>query len=62
MQHDTDFLNELVLLRNDPDVAQQIEQHARNGNPHAQYAMGLIDLVYLHIKIVVPGVASSRHQ
>jgi TPR repeat protein len=42
MTHDTSFLNDLVLLRNDPAVAARIEVRAREGNPHAQYAMGLI--------------------
>ena len=31
-----------MLLRNDPDAAARIESHAMAGNPHAQYAMGLI--------------------
>jgi TPR repeat protein len=40
--HKTDFLSELVLLRNDPLLAQTIHKEAMTGNPHAQYAMGLI--------------------
>ena len=42
MEHDTEFLSELVLLRNNPQLVVEIEHQARNGNPHAQYAMGLI--------------------
>lgn len=42
MNYETDFLDELILLRNDPDVVVNVERHARDGNPHAQYAMGLI--------------------
>lgn len=42
MPHETDFLTDLVLLRNDPEVVEQVETHALKGNPHAQYALGLI--------------------
>lgn len=42
MVHRTDFLSDLVLLRNDPVVAARVRQEAMQGNPHAQYAMGLI--------------------
>ena len=42
MSHETDFLSDLVLLRNDPGLVTEIEQHALKGNPHAQYALGLI--------------------
>lgn len=42
MSHRTDFLSDLVLLRNDPDVALTVRCEAMKGNPHAQYAMGLI--------------------
>lgn len=42
MKHDTAFLKDLVLLRNDPEVAADIKHRALAGNPHAQYAMGLI--------------------
>lgn len=42
MSHRTDFLSDLVLLRNDPGVARNIRIEAMKGNPHAQYAMGLI--------------------
>jgi len=42
MTHETDFLNELVLFRHDPELVVQVEEHALTGNPHAQYAMGLI--------------------
>lgn len=42
MSHRTDFLSDLVLLRNDPAVAARVRVEAINGNPHAQYAMGLI--------------------
>ena len=42
LEHRTDFLSDLVLLRNDPTLVEAIEVEALNGNPHAQYAMGLI--------------------
>lgn len=42
MPHRTDFLSDLVLLRNDPAVALNVRAEAMKGNPHAQYAMGLI--------------------
>jgi TPR repeat protein len=42
MPHRTDFLSDLILLRNDPDVALTVRAEALKGNPHAQYAMGLI--------------------
>lgn len=42
MTHDTDFLTDLVLLRNDPEIIENVENQAMKGNPHAQYAMGLI--------------------
>ena len=40
--HRTDFLQELVLLRNDPAVVVTVRAEAMKGNPHAQYALGLI--------------------
>jgi len=40
--HDTSFLSELVLLRNDPDLINRVLPLAKVGNPHAQYAAGLI--------------------
>jgi TPR repeat protein len=42
MSHRTDFLSDLVLLRNDPLVVTTVRAEAMKGNPHAQYAMGLI--------------------
>lgn len=42
MTQDNNFLKDLVLLRNDPLLAERILQEARNGNVDAQYAMGLI--------------------
>lgn len=42
MAHETDFLNELVLFRNDPELVGKVEPYALGGNPHAQYALGLI--------------------
>jgi uncharacterized protein len=42
MSYRTDFLSDLVLLRNDPQVAIGIHKEAMTGNPHAQYALGLI--------------------
>lgn len=39
---ETDFLASLVLLRNDPALLAEIKPHAEAGNPHAQYALGLI--------------------
>ncbi len=42
MPHRTDFLRDLVLLRNDPELAHDVRAEAIKGNPHAQYAMGLI--------------------
>jgi TPR repeat protein len=42
LHHRTDFLSDLVLLRNDPSVVVSVRAEALKGNPHAQYAMGLI--------------------
>lgn len=42
MYHKTDFLQDRVLFRNDPEFTGDVEQYARTENPHAQYAMGLI--------------------
>jgi len=42
MSQDNDFLRGLVLLRNDPQLAERILHEARAGNVDAQYAMGLI--------------------
>jgi TPR repeat protein len=39
---DTGFLQDLVLWRNDPERAIDVLDHARKGNVHAQYAMGLL--------------------
>ena len=38
----TEFLQDLVLWRNDPDHAMEVLYHAKLGNVHAQYAMGLL--------------------
>lgn len=35
-------LNDLVLLRNDPDVAEEFLRDAKCGEVDAQYGMGLI--------------------
>lgn len=40
--HQTDFLADLVLLRNTPELVTKIMPLAEAGNPHAQYALGLI--------------------
>ncbi len=40
--YETDFLTELTLLRNDPELIDKVRPQAEIGNPHAQYAMGLI--------------------
>ena len=37
-----DFLQELILWRNDPSNAEEIKKLAHSGNPDAQYALGLI--------------------
>lgn len=42
MPQQNDFLKELVLLRNDPELAERVLQQAHAGNVDAQYAMGLI--------------------
>ena len=39
---DTDFLAELVLWQNDPELAEKIYDLAHQGNRDAQYALGLI--------------------
>ncbi|MCP5143048.1 MAG: sel1 repeat family protein [Chromatiales bacterium] len=36
------YLSELQLLRNDPELASNILRYALDGNVDAQYAMGLI--------------------
>jgi len=36
------FLQDLVLWRNDPTSAKEIKALARSGNPDAQYALGLV--------------------
>ncbi|MBD3670006.1 MAG: sel1 repeat family protein [Gammaproteobacteria bacterium] len=41
-EYETGFLNDLVLLRNDPELIFRVLPLAEAGNPHAQYAMGLI--------------------
>jgi TPR repeat protein len=38
----TGFLADLVLWRNDPELAEEISQLAHEGNRDAQYALGLI--------------------
>lgn len=38
----TDYLADLMLWRNDPDLAGYVETRARAGDINAQYAMGLI--------------------
>jgi len=38
----SDFLQDLILWRNDPENAEEIKQLAHSGNPDAQYALGLI--------------------
>lgn len=42
MSQQNDFLRDLILLRNDPQLAERVLQQARAGNVDAQYAMGLI--------------------
>lgn len=42
LSHDTTFLADLVLLRNDPELFNKVLPLAKSGNPHAQYALGLI--------------------
>jgi len=42
MAQENDFLRGLVLLRNDPQLAERILHEARAGNVDAQYAMGMI--------------------
>lgn len=42
MSYRTDFLSELVLLRNDSSIEPDIRKEAMAGNPHAQFALGLI--------------------
>jgi len=37
-----DFLKDLVLWRNDPESAKEIQKLAHSGNTDAQYALGLI--------------------
>jgi len=41
-EYDTSFLSDLVLLRNNPNLVKKIMPIAEAGNPHAQYALGLI--------------------
>lgn len=38
----TDFLIDLVLLRNDPALVETVRQETLADNSHAQYALGLI--------------------
>ncbi|MGD8783769.1 MAG: SEL1-like repeat protein [Thioalkalispiraceae bacterium] len=38
----TDFLSELVLLRNNPELIYKLLPLASAGNAHAQYALGLV--------------------
>lgn len=42
MSDDNNFLQDLVLLRNDPEAAERIRRAAWTGNVDAQYAMGLV--------------------
>jgi uncharacterized protein len=42
MSQKNDFLKDLILWRNDPELAERVLQEARRGNVDAQYAMGLI--------------------
>ena len=39
---DKDFLKDIVLLRNDPELVETIREKALQGNSHAQYALGLV--------------------
>lgn len=39
---DNDFLKDIVLLRNDPELVETIREQALQGNSHAQYALGLL--------------------
>ena len=39
---DHDFLQELILWRNDPEHAERVREQAESGNVHAQYALGLM--------------------
>ena len=41
-RREDDFLAELGLWRNDPEHTAEIKQLAHEGNPHAQYALGLM--------------------
>jgi uncharacterized protein len=42
MSQQNDFLKDLILLRNDPELAERVLHEARSGNVDAQYAMGMI--------------------
>ncbi|MGD9000380.1 MAG: sel1 repeat family protein [Granulosicoccaceae bacterium] len=37
-----DFLKDIVLLRNDPALVEEIREKALQGNTHAMYALGLV--------------------
>jgi TPR repeat protein len=39
---DKDFLKDIVLLRNDPELVEQIRDKALQDNRHAMYALGLV--------------------
>lgn len=40
--NETTLIANLILWSNDPDFVEEVRPHAEAGNPHAQYAMGLI--------------------
>ena len=42
MADDNDFLQDLVLLNNDPGLEQRLLEKARMNNVDAQYALGLV--------------------
>ena len=50
------FLNELVLLKNDPELAEELRKEALKGTTDAQYALGL---VYAEGRGVKPDLAKA---
>lgn len=42
MGHTKQYLADLALYRNDPELARSLEENALQGDRNAQYAMGLI--------------------
>ena len=42
MGHTKQYLAELALYRNDPELARSLEENALQGDRNAQYALGLI--------------------